>query len=168
MDVAVDQLDERVDTVDGRADKVSKRMMMLEGRVGDMEEGYRALLALGQEQVETGTRACRAITALTVITSAQQTQLTEARERMDVMREMILALEHTQDNPIVMEDKSDGETAVSDGVELKVEENKLVIPIPPPGRLVPIEDAIQVLPDELVGTQIAFDLAEEDHPPSYE
>ena len=60
------------------------------------------------------------------------------------------------------------EMAVSDGVELEVEENKVAIPIPPPGRLVPIKDMVQGLPDELVGTQIAFDLADEDHPPSYE
>ena len=38
-------------------------------------------------------------------------------------------LEHTQDNPIVVEDKSDRETAVSDGVELEVEENEVAIPI---------------------------------------
>ena len=87
---------------------------------------------------------------------------------MDAMREMILALEHTRDNPIVVDDDSNGETVVSDGVELKVEENEVAIPIPPPGRLVPIEDAVQELPDELVRTQIAFDLAEEDSPPSYE
>ena len=37
-----------------------------------------------------------------------------------------------------------------------------------PGRLVPIEDEVQVLPDELVGTQITFELADEDRPPSYE
>ena len=68
-----------------------------------------------------------------------------------------------------MEDEeSDGETAVSDRVKLKVEENKVAIPIPPPGQLLPIEDVVQELPDELVGTQIAFDLADEDHPPSYE
>ena len=72
-------------------------------------------------------------------------------------------------NPILVEDEeSDGETAVSDRVKLKVEENKVAIPIPPPGQLVPIEDVVQELPDELVGTQIAFDLADEDHPPSYE
>ena len=83
------------------------------------------------------------------------------------MQEMLLALEHTRENPIVVEDDSDREMAVSDGVELKVEENKVAIPIPPPGRLVPIEDTVQELPDELVGTQIAFDLAKEDRPPSY-
>ena len=87
---------------------------------------------------------------------------------MDVMWEMLLVLEHTQENPIEVEDESEGETAVSNGVELGVEENEVAIPIPPPGHLVPIEDAVQVLPDELVGTQIAFDLADEDHPPLYE
>ena len=61
------------------------------------------------------------------------------------------------------------ETAVSDGSgeELEVEENEVAIPIPAPGRLVPIEDEVQVLPDELVGTQIVFELADEDCPPSY-
>ena len=57
---------------------------------------------------------------------------------------------------------------MSDRVELEVEENEVTIPIPPPGRLVPIEDVVQELLDELVGTQIAFNLADEDHPPSYE
>ena len=82
------------------------------------------------------------------------------------MREMILVLEHTQANPIMV----DNETVVSDGSreELELEENEVAVPIPVPGRLVPIEDEIQVLPDELVGTQIAFKLADEDRPPSYE
>ena len=86
---------------------------------------------------------------------------------MDAMKEMLLTLEHTWENPIMVEDESNGETAVSDRVELEVEENEVVIPIPPPGHLVLIKDAMQELPDKLVGTQIAFDLAEEDHPPSY-
>ena len=86
---------------------------------------------------------------------------------MDTMREMILVLEHTQENPLVMDKE---ETVVSDrsGEELEVEENEVAIPIPVPGRLVPIEDEVQVLPDELVGTQIVFELADEDHPPSYQ
>ena len=87
---------------------------------------------------------------------------------MDAMREMILALEHTWNNPIVVDDESDAETAVSGEEYLEVEENEVAIPIPPPGCLVPIEDTVQELPDELVGTQIAFDLAEEDRPPLYE
>ena len=102
---------------------------------------------------------------------AQQEQVTalrarvaQAEERIDVMQEMILALEHTQENPIVVDDE---ETAVSEGEELEMEENEVAIPIPVPGRLVPIEDAVQVLPNELVGTQIAFELANKDHPPLY-
>ena len=84
-----------------------------------------------------------------------------------MMREMILALEHTQMNPIVVDKE---EMAVSDGSreELEVKENEVAIPIPVPGRLVPIEDEVQVLLDELVDTQIVFELANEDRPPSYE
>ena len=52
-------------------------------------------------------------------------------------------------------------------MELETEENEVAILIPPPGRLVPIGDMVQELPDELVGTQITFDLADEDRPPSY-
>ena len=66
------------------------------------------------------------------------------------------------------DDKSEDETVVSDGVELKMEENEVAISIPPLGRLVPIEEAVQVLPDKLVGTQITFNLANKDHPPLYE
>ena len=64
---------------------------------------------------------------------------------------MILALEHTQANPIVVDEE---ETAVSVNLreELEIKENKVAVPIPTPGRLVPIEDEIQVLPDKLVGT----------------
>ena len=61
-------------------------------------------------------------------------------------------MEHTRNNPIVVDDESNKETVVSDGVELKVEENEIAIPIPLPGHLVPIEDVEQVLPDELMGT----------------
>ena len=132
-----------------------------------MEEGYQALLALGRDQVATGVQACVAITALTTITTNQQARLVQAKERMDATREMILALEHTWDNPIVVDDDSNVEMVVSEGEELEVEENKVAIPIPPPGRLIPIKEVVQELPDELVGTQIAFDLAEEDHPPCH-
>ena len=120
MDVAVDRLDEKDEELEGRADEALERMTMLEGRVGDMEEGYQALLALGRDQVSTGVQACAAIATLTAITTDQQAQLVRAEERMDAMRETILALEHTWDNPIVVDDESDGETVVSDGVELKV------------------------------------------------
>ena len=174
MDVVVDCLDERIDEIDGRADHALERLSALEGKVSDMEEGYAELLALGREQTTTSVRVCRAITALSTITMAQQEQVTALKERvahveerMDMMREMLLALEHSQENPIVVDDD---ETAVSggSGEELEVEENEVAIPIPVPGQLVPIEEVEQVLPDELVGTQIAFKLAEEDRPPSYE
>ena len=101
-----------------------------------------------------------------MVVLAQQAKIRSQDERLDAMREMILVLEHTQANPIVVDEE---EMAVSEGSgeELEVEENEVVIPIPIPGRLVPIEDKVQVLPDELVGTQIAFELADEDRPPSY-
>ena len=168
-------MDERIDEVDGRADHASECLSALEGKVSNMEAGYIELLALGQEQTETSVRACRAITALSTITMAQQDQLAamrermvRAKERMDTMREMLLALEHMWENPVVVDNESEGEMVVSNGVELEVEENEVAIPIPPPGQLVPIKDVVQVSPDELVGIQIAFDLADEDHPPSYE
>ena len=134
----------------------------------DIEAGYTELLALGREQTETLVQVCRAIAALSTITTAQQDQLAAMRERMDAMREMILILEHMQENPIMVDEESKDETMVSNGMELEVEENKVAIPIPPSGQLVPIEDAVQVLPDELVGTQIALDLADKDCPPSYQ
>ena len=134
----------------------------------DMEAGYTELLALGWEQVETSAQSCWALANLATVAVAQQQKIQEAKERMDTMREMILALEHMQENPLVVDgEESEGETVVSDGVELEMEENEVVILIPPPGQLVPIEDVVQELPDKLVGTQIAFDLADEDCPPSY-
>ena len=88
---------------------------------------------------------------------------------MDAMQEMILGLEHTAVNLIVVDEE---ETVVkagsSSGKELEIEENEVAVPIPVPGRLMPIKEEVQELPDELVGTQIAFKLAEEDHPPTYE
>ena len=98
---------------------------------------------------------------------AQQAKIQSMDERMDAMREMILALEHMRENPIIVDRE---ETVVGDGSEeeLEIEENEVAVPIPVPGRLVPVKDEVQVLPDELVGTQIAFELADEDRPPSYE
>ena len=107
------------------------------------------------------------LSQLTTAVLAQQAKIRSMDERMDTMQEMILALEHTQANPFVVEDEA---MVVSDrsGEELEVEENEVAIPVPIPGRLVPIEDEVQMLPDKLVGTQIAFELADEDCPPSYE
>ena len=160
MDVAVDRLD-------GEVDHALERLLTLEGKVTDLEAGYTKLLALGQEQVETSTRAAWGLGQLATVVLAQQGKIQAMEERMDAMREMILTLEHMWENPIMVDEE---ETAVSDGSaeELEVEENEVAIPIPAPGRLVPIEDEIQVLPNELVGTQITFELADEDRPPSYE
>ena len=148
-------------------DHASERISTLEGKVSDLEVGYTELLALGWEQVETSSRVACSLGQLVTAVLAQQAKIRSMDERMDAMREMILTLEHMQANPIVVDEEV---TAVSDGSgeELEVEENEVAIPIPVPGRLVPIEDEVQVLPDELVGTQIAFKLADKDRPPSYE
>ena len=99
---------------------------------------------------------------------AQQNKIRAMEERMDVMREMILALEHTVANPIVVDGEETVVASSESGEELEIEENKVAVPIPVLGRLIPIEEAVQELPDELVGTQITFKLAEEDRPPMYE
>ena len=159
MDVAVDQLD-------GEVDHVSERLSALEGKVADLEAGYTELLALGREQVETSTHAMHGLGQLVTAVLAQQAKIQSMDKRMDTMREMILTLEYTQENPIVVDEE---QMAVSDrsGEELEIEENEVVIPVPGPGQLVPIKDEVQVLPNELVGTQIAFELADKDRPPLY-
>ena len=159
MDMAVDRLDREVD-------HTSERLSALEGKVVDLEVGYTKLLALGREQVETLMHSAHALGGPATAVLAQQGKIHVMEERMDTMREMILALEHTQENPIVVDEE---EMAVSDGLgeELEVEENEVAIPISVPSRLVPIKDKVQVLPDELVGTQIMFELANKDCPPSY-
>ena len=168
VDVVVDRLDVRINKVDGRADHASEQLSVLEGKVTDMEAGYMELLALGQEQVMMSAWSCQALANLAAIAVAQQQKICELEGRMDAMREMLLVLEHMQENPLVVdEEESKGNMVVSDGVKLETEENKVVILIPPPGWLVPIKDVIQELPDELVGTQITFNLANEDCPPLY-
>ena len=159
MDIVVDRLD-------GEVDYASEQLSALEGKVTDLEAGYTELLTLGREQVETTTQSARALGQLATVVLAQQGKIHSMEERMDAMREMILALEHMQENPIVVNEE---EMAVSDGSgeELEVEENEVAIPIPAPGRLVPIKDKVQVLPNELVGTQIVFKLADKDCPPLY-
>ena len=132
-----------------------------------MEVGYTELLALGQEQVETSTWVARGLGQIATTVLAQQAKIWSMEEGMDMMQEMILALEHTQANPIVV-DKEETVVSVGSMEELEVEENEVAVPILVPGWLVPIEDEVQVLPDELVGTQTAFELAKEDCPPSYE
>ena len=161
--------DVELERLDGEVDHAAERIGALEDKQADMERSLNALLELGREQTEGSTCAARGLGQLVTCVLAQQNKIRAMEERMDVMREMILGLEHTAANPIVVdEEETVVETGSSLGEELEIEENEVAIPIPIPGRLVPIEEEVQVLPDELVGTQVAFELAEEDHPPSYE
>ena len=119
MDMAVDQLD-------GEVDHASERISALEGKVADLEAGYTELLSLGREQVETSSRAAQGLGQLATVVLAQQAKIQSQDERLDAMREMILALEHTQANPIVVDEE---ETAVSDGSgeELEIKENEVAV-----------------------------------------
>ena len=160
--------DVELERLDGEADHAVERIGVLEDKETDMERSLNALLDLGWEQTEASTRAARGLGQLATCVLAQQNKIRAMEEHMDAMREMILGLEHTADNPIVIdEEETVVEARSSSGEELEVEENEVAIPIPVPGRLVPIKEDIQVLPDELVSTQIAFKLAEEDCPPTY-
>ena len=162
MDIVVNRLD-------GEADHAAERIGALEDRVADTECSLNVLLELGREQTEASTRVARGLGQLATCVLAQQNKIRAMEERMDAMREMILGLEHTAANPIVVDrEETVVEVGSSLGEELEIEENEVAIPVPIPGRLVPIEEEVQVLPDELVGTQVAFKSAEEDHPPSYE
>ena len=161
--------DVELERLDGEADHAVERIGALEDRQADTECSLNALLELGREQTEASTQSARGLGQLVMCVLAQQHKIRVMEERMDAMREMILALEHTAANPIVVdEEETVVEEGSSSGEELEIEENEVAIPLPAPGRLVPIEEEIQVLPDELVGTQVAFELAEEDRPPSYE
>ena len=160
--------DVELERLDGEADHAAERIGGLEDRFADTERSLNALLDLGREQTEASTRAAHGLGQLATCVLAQQNKIRSMEERMDAMREMILGLEHTAANPIVVDKEvTVVEAGSSSGEELEIEENEVAVPIPVPGRLVPIEE-VQVLPDKLVGTQVAFELAEEDRPPSYD
>ena len=161
-------LDIVVDRLDGEADHAAECISVLEDKEADMERSLNVLLELGQEKMEASTQAAQGLGQLATCVLAQQNKIRAIEERMDVMREMILGLEHTVANLIMVdEEETVVEAGSSSGEELEIEENEVAVPIPVPGRLVPIEEEVQELPDELVGTQIAFELAEEDCPPTY-
>ena len=161
--------DVELERLDREADHAAERIGALEDWVADQERHLQALLELGREQTEASTRAARGLGQLATCVLAQQNKIRAMEGRMDVMLEMILGLEHTAANPIVVdEEETVVEAGSSSGEELEIEENKVAVPILVPGRLVPIEEEVQVLPDKLVGTQVAFELAKEDRPPSYE
>ena len=161
--------DMELERLDREADHTAERIGALEDKEADMERSLNALLELGREQTEASTCAARGLGQLATCVLAQQNKIRAIEGRMDAMREMILRLEHLAANPIMVnEEDTVVEAGSSSGEELEVEENEVAIPIPVPGWLVPIEEEVQVLPDELVGTRIAFELAEEDRPPLYE
>ena len=161
--------DVELERLDREADHATERIGALEDKEANMERSLNALLELGWEQTEASTCAARGLGQLATCVLAQQNKIRAMEECMDVMREMILGLEHTAANPIVVdEEETVVEARSSSGEELEVEENEVAVPITVPGRLVPIEENLQVLPDDLVRTQIAFELAEEDRPPSYD
>ena len=157
-----------VDRLDGEANHAVEWIGVLEDKMADVEGGLNGLLELGREQTEMSMRTAQGLGQLATCVLAQQNKIRVMEERMDMMREMILALEHTVANPIVVDEGEMVVESSESGEELEIEENEVAVPIPVPGQLIPIEEAVQVLPDELVRTQIAFKLAEEDHPPLYE
>ena len=161
--------DVELERLDGEADHAAERIGALEDQLADTEHSLGALLDLGREQTEASTRAAWGLGQLATCMLAQQNKIRAMEEHMDAMREMILGLEHTVANPIVVdEEETVVEAGSSSGEELEIEENEVAILILVPGRLVPIEEDVQVLPDELVSTQIAFELAKEDRPLMYE
>ena len=161
-------VDVMVDWLDGEADHAAERIGALEDKEADMECSLNVLLELGREQMEVSTHAACGLGQLVTCVLAQQNKIRAMEERMDAMHKMILGLEHTAANPIIVdEEETVVEAGSSSGEELEIEENEVAVPIPVPGWLVPIEQEVQELPDELVGTQIAFELAEEDCPPTY-
>ena len=127
VDVAVDHLDRE-------ADHATERIGALEDKEADMEHSLNTLLELGREQMETSTRMAQGLGQLATCVLAQQNKIQAMEEQMDAMREMILGLEHTAANPIVVDkEETVVEVESSSGEELEVEENEIAVPIPIPG-----------------------------------
>ena len=104
VDVAVDHLDRE-------ADHATECIGVLEDKEADMERSLNTLLELGREQTEALTHTARGLGQLATCVLAQQNKIRAMEERMDAMWEMILGLEHTAANPIVV----DKETVVEAG-----------------------------------------------------
>ena len=127
-------IDVAMDCLDGEADHATERIGVLEDRLADTECSLTALLELGQEQMEASTRATRGLGQLATCVLAQQNKIRSMEEHMDTMREMILGLEHTAANPIVIdEEEMVVEVGSSSGKELEIKENEVAVPIPVPG-----------------------------------
>ena len=126
--------DMELEWLDGEADHAMERIGALEDKEADMEHSLNVLLELGQEQTEASTHAARGLGQLATCVLAQQNKIRAMEERMDAMREMILGLEHTATNPIVVDkEETVVEAGSSSGEELEVEENEVAVPIPVPG-----------------------------------
>ena len=104
--------DMAVDRLDGEADHATEWIGVLEDKMADVEGGLNGLLELGQEQMETLTRTARGLGQLATCVLAQQNKIRVMEERMDAMREMILGLEHTHENPIVVDEEALGAEGV--------------------------------------------------------
>ena len=127
-------MDVELERLDGEADHAAERIGALEDKGADLERSLNALLELGRERTEASTRAARGLGQLATCVLAQQNKIRAMEERMDAMREMILGLEHTAANPIVVdEEETVVEAGSSSGEELEIEENEVAISIPIPG-----------------------------------
>ena len=138
-------MDMAVDWLDGEVDHAAERISALEDKMADVKGGLNGLLELGQEQTETSTRMAWGLGQLATCVLAQQAKIRSMEEHMDAMREIILGLEHTATNPIVVDDE---ETAVAEDrsdEEVEIEENEVAVPVLVPGRLDPIEEVVHVI-----------------------
>ena len=99
-----------MDCLDGEADHAAERISTLEDKEADMEHSLNTLLELGWEQTEASMRAAQGLSQLATCVLAQQNKIRAMEECMDAMWEMILGLEHTTANPIIVDDE---ETAMA-------------------------------------------------------
>ena len=122
--------DVELERLDGEVDHAAERIGGLEDRMAEVERGTNALLELCREQTEANTRGARGLGQLATCVLVQQQKIRAMEEWMDTMREMILGLEHTATNPIVVdEEETVVEAGNSSGEELEIEENEVAVPI---------------------------------------
>ena len=105
-----------------------------------LEERARLLSELLTDLVTGQAQIVRILTRMSVVMDTVMERINRHWERIGWAEEQILVLEHGWDNPIMVDDDSNEETVVSNGESVEIEENKVAIPIPPPGHLVLIKD----------------------------
>ena len=101
--------------------------------MADVEQGLGDLLELGREQMETSTWTVQGLGQLATCVLAQQNKIRAMEEHMDAMREMILGLEHTAANPIVVDEEEMAVAEDKSEEEVEIKENEVAVPIPVPG-----------------------------------